>query len=748
MRENDGGKRTDSKESGKAVSRAVGEWTSGNRRVPKKQAEFVKRPAVAFACGVIGATALWLPCYERWTAAALSTRLLCLLTVCAAVAAVAGLVCLRLSHKKQLQTAAFLTAGMLLALVCSSFAMERMLLPACRMVGQTSAAQGIVEQAEVTDYGSRYQIRLQSAEGLPKGMHCLLYSLEEPAAQAGDTLSFSAEWRLEESKPLRSRRIFLSGWAQQGVQRVKAGKMPVQEYLRSTAAKLYRAPVLGLVEGILFGETQRLEQPFYRMMQDAGLAHILAVSGLHIGMSAAFFRTGLEKIGVCRRLAEWMLLLPVWGYIALTGFSPSAVRAGIMATLAGLGWVLGRERDGLSSLASAACLMLLASPYLLYSLSFLLSFWITMGLLLCASGLLRLWEQSALGAALIGRRGTPHFWRKLSNTACLSLAAGIFGMPVLLYHFHALSIWSVLAAVLSLWAVPWVMLFGLLSLAAMLLYQSVGIGLLLLIARALAGLTGLFVRWILLVGKAVSRLPAGVVYSNRLWLLLATLLIALGLALALRSFERMSRQRLRQRFGCWLAASLLCLFSVQTVQLLGQHRALYLYHTENALVLVRDGQAALVGDVCSAREASELVRLLRCEGIDRLELLLCTSPTTDDSAGIDLLLEEIDAKAAAVPQGNFTPHIQQALGGQMIFSKEGVGAQLLGDVQVQFDRNGVQLLAGDKKLLKTGRSYGIIEQDPNGWDAVLDSDGWQLRNQQDMTLVWTLEQQPALRVKL
>ena len=92
---------------------------------------------------------------------------------------------------------------------------------------------------------------------------------------------------------------------------------------------------------------------------------------------------------------------------------PSAVRAGIMATLAGLGWVLGRERDGLSSLAVAACSMLLLSPYLLYSLSFLLSFWITFGLLLCAPGLSRLWEQSALGAALIGRRGMPRFLHAL-----------------------------------------------------------------------------------------------------------------------------------------------------------------------------------------------------------------------------------------------------------------------------------------------------------------------------------------------
>ncbi len=156
-------------------------------------------------------------------------------------------------------------------------------------------------------------------------------------------------------------------------------------------------------------ETQRLEQPFYRMMQDAGLVHILAVSGLHIGMAAAFCRKGLEKIGICRRTVELISLLPVWGYIALTGFSLRRCGQASWQPFAGLGWVLGRERDGLSSLAVAACSMLLVSPYLLYSLSFLLSFWITFGLLLCTPGLSRLWEQSAFGAALIGRRGTPRF---------------------------------------------------------------------------------------------------------------------------------------------------------------------------------------------------------------------------------------------------------------------------------------------------------------------------------------------------
>ena len=137
MRENDGSKRTEGQESGKAGSRAMERSTNGKRRVKKEQAEFVKRPAVVFCCGVVGTTALWLPCYERWMPAARSTRLLYLLTVCAAVVAVCGFVSLATSCKKHRQTATLLTAGVLLTLVCSSFAVERGLALAFRMDGQT-----------------------------------------------------------------------------------------------------------------------------------------------------------------------------------------------------------------------------------------------------------------------------------------------------------------------------------------------------------------------------------------------------------------------------------------------------------------------------------------------------------------------------------------------------------------------------------------------------------------------------------
>ncbi len=124
MKENDGGKRTEGQESGKAGSRAVERLTNKNRRVPKEQAEFVKRPAVAFCCGVVGTTALWLPCYERWMPCAQHPSAVSAHRLCRGCGSLR--LCI-LSHllQKHRQTATLLTAGVLLTLVCSSFAVER-----------------------------------------------------------------------------------------------------------------------------------------------------------------------------------------------------------------------------------------------------------------------------------------------------------------------------------------------------------------------------------------------------------------------------------------------------------------------------------------------------------------------------------------------------------------------------------------------------------------------------------------------
>lgn len=140
---------------------------------------------------------------------------------------------------------------------------------------------------------------------------------------------------------------------------------------------------MGMVEGVLFGEREEIDRHFAQMLEDAGLVHILSVSGIHISLLASFcngvFSRGEDNL---RRFTGLLALLPVWGYIALAQFAPSAVRAGLMATLSAVGLLLHRERDALSALAVSAVAIVAFSPFSLYSVSFQLSFWVTLGILL------------------------------------------------------------------------------------------------------------------------------------------------------------------------------------------------------------------------------------------------------------------------------------------------------------------------------------------------------------------------------
>ena len=279
----------------------------------------MKRPAVAFCCGVVGTTALWLPCYERWMPAARSTRLLYLLTVCAVVVAVCGFVSLATSCKAQANSDPFDSRGAVdagLLLLCS----REGLALAFRMDGQTSAALGTVEQAEVIDYGSRYQIRLQKAEGLPDGLRCLLYSLRNRRQSRGIPFPFRHSGGWKKVTACAAMGFFSADGRSPAC---SGSKKEDRRYNSSCAAPPKRSTARRCWDWWRAFCLRDAASGAALLPHDAGrgIGPYPAVSGLHIGMAAAFCRKGLEKIGICRRTVELISLLPVWGYIALTGFS-------------------------------------------------------------------------------------------------------------------------------------------------------------------------------------------------------------------------------------------------------------------------------------------------------------------------------------------------------------------------------------------------------------------------------------------
>ena len=193
----------------------------------------------------------------------------------------------RFVFRKKRKIMAVLSLSLLTGCVCilCHFASLEQLLPNIQPFdGQKVEICAEVLEWDVTDYGSKYLIRTREGSAVPKGVKARLYSFLEPVADEGDVVRFCVPLETEIKNYDRSRGIFFYAFGgAEPIERVQE-RETIRGKIISKTKQLYQSPVLGVVEGVLFGEKQNLEEPIRQMMEGAGLVHILAVSGIHISL--------------------------------------------------------------------------------------------------------------------------------------------------------------------------------------------------------------------------------------------------------------------------------------------------------------------------------------------------------------------------------------------------------------------------------------------------------------------------------
>ena len=207
-----------------------------------------------------------------------------------------------------------------------------------------------------------------------------------------------------------------------------------------------------LAAGMLLGQRAELAEPVLAAYQELGLAHLLAVSGLHAGFVAAFALFVSTRLFRGRSFAFRLLLTSflLASYALLTGGNPPVWRASFSLLAALFARQAGRETDGVQLLSASALLLLIIRPLWLFSLSFQLSYAAAFGILTLSPRIL--FYLKRLPPAL----ATP-----------LSVAAGaqLATMPFAAVHFGTVSL---LAVPLNLICIPLVGAFMHLGLAALL----------------------------------------------------------------------------------------------------------------------------------------------------------------------------------------------------------------------------------------------------------------------------------------
>jgi competence protein ComEC len=285
------------------------------------------------------------------------------------------------------------------------------------------------EQSKKQWHRANERVLMYSQEQLYPGDVVLFHATLNPIKNAGNPGEFDAEnyWYSKnirwmgflgtEDYSLVDRRETT------GLQRIFSAS---RSYLKETLETHVPSTEVGLAKALLLGDKSQLSHETRESFGNAGAMHVLAISGLHVGiiMYVLFFvLKGMSK-WISRRSAVLITLILLWLFAGVTGGSPSVVRATLMFSLLLIGQQWGRAAHPMNILFFSAFVLLLWNPLLLFDIGFQLSYGAMLGIFIFFERI-----QSLV-------RTRNWLLNKAWDGTALGISAQLFTIPLVLYHFH------------------------------------------------------------------------------------------------------------------------------------------------------------------------------------------------------------------------------------------------------------------------------------------------------------------------
>ncbi len=184
---------------------------------------------------------------------------------------------------------------------------------------------------------------------------------------------------------------------------------------------------LAVFQALILGQRRDVSNELYKDYAAAGAIHILAISGLHIGILLLFLNfllNPIENLKYGRFIKPVLIIILLWSFAFLTGLSASVVRAVFMFSFLAVGLQLKRKTSSLNSLFLSLFFLLLLDPYYLFQVGFQLSYLAVFSIIIFQPLIYQIF--------LPGNKIIDYFWKIIS----VSLAAQIGVIPLSIYYFH------------------------------------------------------------------------------------------------------------------------------------------------------------------------------------------------------------------------------------------------------------------------------------------------------------------------
>lgn len=317
----------------------------------------------------------------------------------------------------------------------------------------------VCDWPQATERGAKITVEL---EGYHRARTVLYGEAELLAARPGDTVTGTAQWQSaahfdsDDVTHFNARGVYALLYGREDV-RLSAGDGDALRWLPQRAGKAFRekvaaiwddARVSGFLTAELTGDKSAMDDGDYLAMQETGLAHLFAVSGLH----CAFLVTLLALLISRRQRLLCAVTIPLLlFYMVMVGMSPSVVRACIMQIFLLIAPLFRRGSDPLTSLAAALLVILLCNPFAAASVSLQLSFSATLGMVLLSPRLYKLLTGWYKGKCRPLRAALCFVAANLSAT----LSAVVFTAPLTAWYFRIFVLVAPLSSLLAVPAAGW-----------------------------------------------------------------------------------------------------------------------------------------------------------------------------------------------------------------------------------------------------------------------------------------------------
>ena len=372
--------------------------------------------------------------------------------------------------------------------------------------GETVTVQGrIIDDPEATGQRVKFQLALDSLDqGDPQSpidVHLLVYAeppdalvskRQPPYFSYGDSLRIHGQ--LEQPSPVADF-DYPAYLARQGISgilhsrevelvtdstgsRWKAWVFSLRRKLSRSVEDALPPPQSAVAQAMLLGQRSGLPDDLVQDFRETGTSHLLAISGLHVGV-LALMAVGLSAwlLGRQRQLYLVLPLALVWLYALVSGEPASVVRAATMATIFVVALMVGRPRSILPALALTAAVMVAVNPAVLERVSFQFSFAAMGGIAMVLP--YQAWV-SRRAAAAVGT-GTE-WWRPwlghtlavAASALLISLAATLATWPLVAFNFQSIPLMGIFTTAMALPAMPFILVGSLATALTGLLHPTIG----------------------------------------------------------------------------------------------------------------------------------------------------------------------------------------------------------------------------------------------------------------------------------